>query len=66
MDSLLVLPKNNDELSLITSLLQRMKIETKVLTDDQKEELGLIHLMKQVDRTDKVSRSEVMAKLGKK
>jgi len=66
MDSLLVLPKNNDELTLITSLLERMKIKTKVLTDEQKEDLGLIHLMKQADRTDKVSRSEVMAKLGKK
>ena len=43
-----------------------MQIEVKLLTEKQSEDLGLIRLMKQADRSQKVSREKVMAKLGKK
>lgn len=38
----------------------------KKLSLEEREELGLTKLMKQVDRTQKVSREKVMKKLGRK
>jgi len=34
------------------------------LNDEEKEDIGMIKLLKKVDREDKVSRKKVMAKLG--
>lgn len=65
MESLIVTPRNKAEFQLIFDLLQKMRISNRVLTDEEKEDLGLGLLMKQVDRTQKVSREEIMAKLGK-
>ena len=64
MDSLIVTPKDKAEFQLLFALLQKMRITSVVLTDDEKEDLGLIQLMKQADRAQKVTREEVMAKLG--
>jgi len=64
MESLIVTPRNKVEFQLIFDLLQKMRISNRVLTDEEKEDLGLGLLMKQVDRTQKVSREEIMAKLG--
>lgn len=66
MEALLVQVKDRAELKLISDLLKKMQIETKLLTEEQREDLGLIKLMKQADRTQKVSREKVMAKLGRK
>lgn len=65
MESLIVTPRNKTEFQLIFDLLEKMRIANKVLSDEEKEELGLIHLMKQTDRFQKVSHEGVMAKLGK-
>jgi hypothetical protein len=46
-------------------MLKKMHVSTKILTDEEQEEMGLIRLMKQTDRTKTVSRSEIMAKLGR-
>jgi hypothetical protein len=66
MEALLVSVKDKAELKLISDLLKKMQIETKLLTEEQREDFGLINLMKQADRTQKVSREKVMAKLGRK
>jgi hypothetical protein len=66
MEALLVQVKDKSELKLISDLLKKMQIETKLLTEEQREDFGLIKLMKQADRTQKVSREQVMAKLGRK
>ena len=66
MEALLVSVKDKAELKLISDLLKKMQIETKLLTEEQREDFGLIKLMKQVDRTQKISREKVMAKLGRK
>ncbi len=66
MEALLVSVKDKAELKLVSDVLKAMQIKTKLLTEEQREELGLIKLMKQVDRTQKVSRDKVMAKLGRK
>ena len=66
MEALLVQVKDKAELKLISDLLKKMQIEIKLLTEEQREDLGLIKLMKQADRSQKVSREKVMAKLGRK
>ena len=58
--------KDKAELKLVSDLLKKMQIETQLLTEEQRENFGLIKLMKQADRTQKVSREKVMAKLGRK
>jgi len=65
METLIVNVKNKSDLKLVSDLLKKMRIETKVLSPEAQEDLGLIKLMKEVDRTKKVSREKVMAKLGK-
>jgi len=53
MESLIVTPRNKAEFQLIFDFLQMMRIANKVLSDEEKEELGLIQLMKQADRSQK-------------
>ncbi len=66
MDALLIIPKDKTEMLFISELLKKIKVDTKILTVDQKEYLGLVQLMKKVDRTQKVSRDKVMNKLSSK
>jgi hypothetical protein len=63
METILVSPKNEQEFQLISDLFSKMKIKTKVLTSDEKEDLLLAELMKESDRSEKVSRDEIMKKL---
>ena len=65
MDTLLVSPKDTQEFQLISDLFSRMKVKTKVLTSDEKEDIGLTELMKEADRSKKVSRGTIMKKLRK-
>lgn len=64
MESIVINPKSKDEAKFITDLLQRMNISSKVITEDEKEDFGLLMMMKEVDRNEKVSREEVMKKLN--
>ena len=66
MNSILVQPKNEEEMQLVSDLLDKMRISNKILTKEEREDIGLVMLMKQADRSKKVSRSKIMAKLGRK
>ncbi len=64
MESIVVLtPKTRDEAKLITDLLEKMKISSKIITEEEKEDMGLLMMMKEVDRNEIVSREEIMKKL---
>lgn len=65
MASLLIAPKNQAELKLIQSLLDRMHISSKVLSENEKEDFALGYLMSQADRSKKVSRESIMKKLSR-
>ena len=65
MESILITPSTQEEFSLITHLLVRMKIKSKILSLEEKEDYGLSIMMSQVDREKKVSRDSVMKKLRK-
>ncbi len=66
MDSLVVNPQNKAELKLLAELLKRLQIPNRVLTEEEKEDLGLARMMAEADRSEKVSREQVMAKLRRK
>jgi len=64
MESIVISPKTKEEAKLITALLERMRISSKIITDEEKEDLGLLMMMKEVDRNDIVSREEIMKTLN--
>jgi hypothetical protein len=64
MESIVITPKTKDEAKVITDLLNKMNISSGVITDEEKEDLGLLMMMKEVDCGDKVTRDEVMKKLN--
>ena len=63
MSSIVVNPKNPQELQFLSELLQKLGVDAKVLSDEDTEDLGLAVLMKDVDRSDVASEDEVMSKL---
>jgi hypothetical protein len=64
MESIVINPKTHDEAKIVQDLLAKMNISSKIITDEEKEEMGLLAMMKEVDRNDKVSREDVMKKLN--
>ncbi len=68
MPSILINPKNRDEYLFIEKLISKMNIQYTVLSDEDKEDLGLSLLMKKADRSQKASRQSVIQRTnqGKK
>jgi len=64
MDTLVVMPDNVEDLQLLVQLLERLEIKVRLLTPEKREELGLDSLLGEVDRSDKVEHSEIIAKLN--
>ena len=63
MKSLIISPKTKTELKLIEELLNKLGITSKLLSEEEIEDAGLSLMMKDVDRTKKVSKEKVMKKL---
>jgi len=59
MESVIITPRYKDELNLIKGILERMNISQKILSDSEKEDLALLKLMLQADRSDFVSEKEI-------
>ena len=57
--------KDEAELLLLSGMLKKMRIQSKVLTDVELEDIGMGELMLKVNRSEKVSREQVMNKLGR-
>jgi hypothetical protein len=64
MESIIISPKTQDEAKLIQDLLVKMNISSTIITDEEKEDMGLLTMIKEADRNDKVSRDAVMKKLN--
>lgn len=64
MRSIVINPKNSDELKFLQDLLTKLGVESKTLSQEDMEDLGLAMLMKDTDRPDRVSKAEVMKKLN--
>jgi hypothetical protein len=63
MKSIVITPKNESELKFVSELLKKLGISSRVLSEEQKEDIGLLILMNEANRNDLVSEEEVMAKL---
>ncbi len=66
MEAILIQPKDKTEFAFLSEMLKKLKIKSKALDLDDKEDLGLMQLMKEAERSQKVSREKIMTKLGKK
>lgn len=63
MSSIVVNPKSQKELQFISELLSKLGVRSKVLSDEELEDLGLAVMMKDVDRSEVASEDEIMRKL---
>ena len=63
MESLVITPENNEDLSMLKRLLDKLHFPVRVLSDEEKEDIGLGILMAEADRNERVSRDEIVAKL---
>ncbi|HEY4196149.1 MAG TPA: hypothetical protein VGM63_11475 [Mucilaginibacter sp.] len=64
MESIVINPKTQNEAKIVQDMLAKMNIPSQIITDEQKEDMGLLAMMKEVDRNDKVSFEDVMKKLN--
>ena len=66
MEAIIAKPRTASEIKFLLELLHKMGISAQILTDEQKEDLGLLKLMQEADRTKKVTVDAVMSKLKSK
>ena len=63
MKALVVTPKNSNEFKFVTDLLKKLGVDSSTVTQEELEDIGMSKLMRQVDKTKKASRMEIMKKL---
>jgi len=63
METLIVTVKDKQEMRFVSNMLKKMHINAKRLSEEEREDIGLAKLMKQADRSEKVSRDQVMKTL---
>ena len=64
MKAIVVTPKSDTEFRFVTDLLKKLGIGNSALTKDDIEDIGMLKLLNNVDKSKKVSRSEIMKKLS--
>lgn len=64
MKALVVTPKNRNELKFVTDLLKKLGVGSSTVNQDELEDIGMSKLLRQIDKTKKVSRTEIMKKLS--
>ena len=55
--------KDKNEMQLVSDMLKKMRITTKRLSEEEREDLRLSKMMKQAKRSEKVSKEQVMKTL---
>lgn len=63
MKALVVTPKNSTELKFVADLLKKLGVGASTVSQDELEDIGMSKLLRQVDKTKKASRAEIMKKL---
>jgi len=64
MKAIVVTPKNSNELKFVTDLLKKLGVGSSTVNQEDLEDLGMSKLMRQVDKTKRASRKEIMKKLS--
>lgn len=60
MESLLIHPDSNEDLTLLLALAKKMGISARIVSEEEMEELGLLKAMEEGRASDFVSRSSIM------
>ena len=63
MKGIVITAKSQSEFKFVSDLLKKLGISSSTMSEEELEDMGLGKLMKSVDRSKKVSRETVMAKL---
>jgi len=63
MKALVITPKNNDEFKFVTDLLKKLGVGSSTVSQEELEDIGMSKLLREVDKTKKASRIEIMKKL---
>ena len=61
--ALVVKPKNDAEAKFLSSLLEKLGMQSTLIDEDLIEDLGMSLLLKDVDKTKKISREAILKKL---
>ena len=64
MKAIVVTPKSDTEFRFVTDLLKKLGIGNSALTKDDLEDIGMLKLLNNVDKSKKVSRNVIMKKLS--
>lgn len=64
MKALVVTPKSSNELKFVTDLLKKLGVRSATVTQEELEDIGISKMMRQVGKTKKASRAEIMKKLS--
>ncbi|MBI5857405.1 MAG: hypothetical protein HZB42_07115 [Sphingobacteriales bacterium] len=64
MKAIVVTPKNSNELKFVTDLLKKLGVGSSTINQEELEDIGMSKLMRQVDKTKRASRTEIMKKLS--
>ncbi len=65
MKALIVTAKDEKDFKFLSSLLKRLGYGTKVLYDEEKEDMGFVKAMLEEKKEDYVSEDEIIKALGK-
>ena len=63
MKAIVVTPKSDNEFKFVADLLKKLGIGTSTLTKGEIEDIRLLRLMNNVDKSKRASRAEIMKKL---
>lgn len=66
MSSIIITPSDQKEFKFLLSLLDKLKVDKRVINEEELEDLGLALAMKKIDKEDKVSESDIMNLLASK
>ncbi|MCF8234078.1 MAG: hypothetical protein K9G67_06285 [Bacteroidales bacterium] len=66
MDAILVSSDNKGDTDLLLKLLRKMGLKSKVLSEEDKEDYGLVAAMLEADRNETVNESNIFEKLKQK
>ena len=62
MQSVVITPKNPNELKFLSNLLHKLGITSQILSSEEMEDIGMSMLLKKVDRSKKVSKGSIIKK----
>jgi hypothetical protein len=63
MKSIVITPRNKSEFEFVSNLVKKLGLAAKTLSIEEKEDLGLGLLMREVDRNSKVKKSTILKNL---